>query len=100
MTTWYKFEDKKPPIGIEVIAFHHKWINEDFNPTGQRVGFYMSSGDFTSAYWWDIQDDYIGLAHWKCDDNNEFDHNSDNIKYIEPEYWAEMPKFLDAKDGQ
>ena len=56
MTTWYKFEDKKPPKGIEVIAYNSKWIDEDFNPTGQRVGFLSDLG-FTSAYWWDYQGD-------------------------------------------
>ena len=88
MIVWHSFETEKPPIGVLVIAYHHKWINEDFNPIGQRVGFVNEDGDFTS-----VQDDYIGLAHWKCDDGDEFDHDSDNIKYIDPEYWTEMPNY-------
>lgn len=90
---WHDFSIEKPPIGTEVIAYHHKWINEDFNPSGQRVGFLTDDGDFISAYWWDTQDDYIGLSHRSCDANEGFDHNSDNIKYIEPEWWMEIPKF-------
>ena len=97
MTTWYKFEDKKPPKGIEVIAYNSKWIDEDFNPTGQRVGFLSDLG-FTSAYWWDYQGDYVAIC--SGDDNDAFDPNGNTAKYTEPEFWAEMPKFLDAKDGQ
>ena len=74
MIVWHKFETEKPPVGVEVIAYHSKWINPDFNPIGQRVEFLNDEGE-------------------------EFDHDSDNIKYIDPEYWTEMPKFSDATCG-
>ena len=41
---WIKTEDELPPEGIEVIAFHHKWIDEDFNPNGTRIGFLNGKG--------------------------------------------------------
>ena len=45
------------PIGEEVIAFNEKWIDEDFNPNGTRVGFMQDDG-FVSATWNDEQDCY------------------------------------------
>lgn len=47
---WHKYSEELPPIGIEVIAYNHKWVNQDFNPNGTRVGFRTSDDDFTSAY--------------------------------------------------
>ena len=35
---WINFKEKEPPIGVEVIAYHHKWVDEDFNPNGTRRG--------------------------------------------------------------
>lgn len=85
-----KYEEPTlPPVGVEVIAFNHKWINEDFNPKGTRVGFRTSNGDFISAYWWDYQDSYITIADWICRDNPEFSEELANS--IIPEYWIEIP---------
>lgn len=62
-TVWHKYDKYNlPPIGVEVVAFNHKWINRDFNPRGIRVGFQCDDGDFISAYWWDYQNDYIAIA--------------------------------------
>ena len=97
MITWYSFKHKKPPVGVEVIAYHHKWIDEDYNPTGQRVGFLSDMNGFTSAYWWDYQGFYISVFDGFND--GTFDSNSDTVKYTEPEYWTEMPKFSDATCG-
>ena len=36
---WNKVSEKELPFGEEVIAFNEKWIDEDFNPNGTRVGF-------------------------------------------------------------
>ena len=90
-TVWHKYSKEcLPPIGVEVIAFNHKWINGDFNPRGIRVGFQCNDGDFISAYWWDYQDDYIAIAKWKCVGNPEF--SDELIESIEPEWWTEMPE--------
>ena len=37
---WINYKEQKPPFGVEIIAYHHKWVDEDFNPNGTRVGFY------------------------------------------------------------
>lgn len=36
---WNKVSEVEIPFGEEVIAFNEKWIDEDFNPNGTRVGF-------------------------------------------------------------
>ncbi len=46
-----------PEFGVEVIAYHEKWIDEDFNPNGTRVGFIQDDG-FISASWNNEQDCY------------------------------------------
>ena len=89
--TWYKYSETPPPIGVEVIAYNHKWINEDFNPKGTRVGFRTDENDFISAYWWDYQDDYVGISGWKCEGTPEF--SDELIESREPEYWLPIPDF-------
>lgn len=54
---WNKVSEKKLPYGEEVIAFNKKWIDEDFNPNGTRVGFLGDDG-FISAEWDDECDEY------------------------------------------
>lgn len=87
---WIKTEDELPPEGIEVIAFHHKWIDEDFNPNGTRIGFLNGNDEFTSAYWWDYQDCYETINKSNCEDNEDFYRN--HIDNTEPEYWCYLPK--------
>ncbi|WP_321978324.1 DUF551 domain-containing protein [Prevotella sp.] len=54
---WHKTSEEMPEFGVEVIAYHEKWIDEDFNPNGTRVGFIQDDG-FTSANWNNEQDCY------------------------------------------
>lgn len=41
---WNKVSEKEISFGEEVIAFNKKWIDEDFNPNGTRVGFIQDDG--------------------------------------------------------
>ena len=41
LKTDINYQEQKPPFGVEVVAYHHKWVDEDFNPNGTRVGFYQ-----------------------------------------------------------
>ena len=68
---WYKYSDVKPEYGKEVIAYHHLWVDEDFNPDGIRIGLVQDNlasdsdtnkYDFVSAHWWDKQDCYIPIS--------------------------------------
>lgn len=87
---WIKYNNKMPEEGIEVIAFHHKWINEDFNPNGTRIGFLNGDKEFTTAYWWDYQDSYITINKSICEDDKDFHIN--HMDNTEPEYWMPIPK--------
>jgi hypothetical protein len=46
---WIDVKERLPEIGVEIILFNGKWIDEDFNPNGTRVGFIDDRG-WTSAY--------------------------------------------------
>ena len=26
---WINYKEQKPPFGVEIIAYHHKWVDED-----------------------------------------------------------------------
>lgn len=87
---WINYKEEKPPFGAEVIAYHHKWVDEAFNPNGTRIGFLTYEG-FISAYWWDEQDCYKTISKQHCESNKDFYRN--HIDNTEPEFWLPMPKF-------
>ena len=80
---WINFKEKEPPFGVEVIAYHHKWVDEDFNPNGTRIGF-LSNDGFTSAFWWDYKDCYETISKSHCDSNRDFYRNY--VDNVEPGY--------------
>ena len=86
---WLKYKDKKPEVGVEVIAFNSKWIDEDFNPNGTRIGF-LSDDGFTSAFWWDYQDCYETISKIHCEGNKDFYRS--HIDNTEPEFWMSIPE--------
>lgn len=61
-----KVSEKEIPFGEEVIAFNEKWIDEDFNPNGTRVGFIQDDG-FVSATW-NNEDDCYDTCYEEGDD--------------------------------
>ena len=94
---WKKYSEEKPPLGQEVLAYHHDWVDEDFNPKGIRIGFQDlsegSDGDFVSSHYWSNQDCYMTIPHSECYDNPSF---SDEIKNsIEPELWISLNYLTD-----
>ena len=89
-SSWINYEEENPPFGVEVIAYHHKWVDEDFNPTGTRVGFLGDDG-FISAFWWDYQDCYETISKSHCESNKDFYRS--HIDNTEPEFWLPIPKF-------
>ena len=88
---YINYQEQKPPFGVEVIAYHHKWVDEDFNPNGTRIGFLLDDG-FTSAFWWDYQDCYKTISKQHCESNKDFYAN--HIDNTEPEFWCPIPKFV------
>lgn len=92
MGEWIKYsKETLPPQGEEVIAYNHKWINEDFNPKGIRIGFRDGDDEFLSAHWLDYQDSYITISKSICEDNPYFYQRL--IDSTEPEYWRRIPNF-------
>jgi len=59
MKNWIDFSINKPNEGFEVLAYSSEWVDEDFNPTGIRVGFLNGDRTFISARWRDYQDTYM-----------------------------------------
>ena len=88
---WINYKEKEPPFGVEVIAYHHKWVDEDFNPNGTRIGF-LSDDGFISAFWWDEQDCYETISKQHCESNRDFYRS--HIDNTEPEFWVPIPKFI------
>lgn len=88
---WINYKEEKPPFGVEVIAYHHKWVDEAFNPNGTRIGFLLYDG-FLSAFWWDEQDCYETISKQHCESNRDFYKN--HIDNTEPEFWYPIPKFV------
>ena len=88
---YINYQEQKPPFGVEVIAYHHKWVDEDFNPNGTRIGFLSDEG-FTSAFWWDEQDCYETISKEICESDEDFYKN--HIDNTEPEFWLPIPKFV------
>lgn len=91
MKNWKNYSEELPPMGEEVLAFNKKWINEDYNPKGIRIGFQTDEG-FTSAYWWNYQDYYITISHTECDDNPLYSENTRNS--IDPEKWISLEDLI------
>lgn len=88
---WLRTDENPIPQGPFVLAYHPKWVNEDFNQQGVRIGFQSDDG-FISAYWWDEQDDFIAIAKWKWDgdpDNERFFIN--HLDNSEPTHWMHIP---------
>ena len=103
---WHKFSEELPHHGVPVIAYHHLWVNEDFNPWGIREGFLMDNlaadsdvckYDFCSAHWWDYQDCYMTISKIEIE-GHEQEYSDEIKKSIIPEYWIEMPKFNSTTD--
>ena len=88
---WINYKEEKPSFGVEVIAYHHKWVDEDFNPNGIRVGFLGDDG-FISAFWWDYQNCYETISKQRCESNKDFYRS--HIDNTEPEVWCPIPKFI------
>ncbi|GEJ46038.1 hypothetical protein [Chryseobacterium sp. ON_d1] len=76
---WTRVEDALPEEGFEVICFNERWIDEDFNPKGVRIGF-LNGNEWTTAHYWNYQDTYVTISHSNCDNDEEFsDEIKDNI---------------------
>ena len=81
-----KLTDKKPQTGVEVILHNPKWINEDYNPKGVRIGFFDDVMGWVSAYWCSYHDCYH--TRLSTEDNVHF-KDSKGADQI-PTHWREI----------
>ncbi|MGI9582624.1 hypothetical protein ACR1PO_15620 [Chryseobacterium sp. RRHN12] len=79
---WIRVEDILPEEGFEVICFNEKWIDEDFNPKGVRIGF-LNGNEWTTAHYWNYQDTYVTISYSDCDEefSDEIRENIDPTHY-------------------
>lgn len=92
---WNKVSEKEMPFGKEVIAFNEKWIDEDFNLNGTRVGFMQDDG-FVSATWNNEQDCYDtcseeGDDYYKGVSGIPGAYHKQFVKPNMPTHWIEIP---------
>lgn len=97
---WNKVSEVEIPFGEEVIAFNEKWIDEDYNPNGTRVGFISDdSGEvFISATWNNEQDCYDTCS----EEGDDYYKGVSGIPWMDayykqfakpnmPTHWMKMP---------
>jgi hypothetical protein len=84
---WIDISVNPPIIGTEVLFFNEKWINEDWNPNGIRVGFLDDMNGYTSAYWCNYHDEYH--TRISGEDNKNFE-DSKGANQV-PTHWLPMP---------
>lgn len=77
---WIKLtEDNKPEEGQELLLFNEKWIDEDFNPKGIRIGFYSDAGGWITAYYCNIHDCYHTRISDEDDEQFKLSEGKDQI---------------------
>lgn len=88
--------NKQPPTGIPLLCYHTDWIDEDFNPTGIREGFYNPNGDpddWTTAKWNNCSDRYMTFydtpSHWMLPEAPEMSEQ----KAALPPPWLSVEQF-------
>jgi hypothetical protein len=86
---WISIKEELPKLGVEAILHNEKWINEDYNPKGIRIGFKDDVSGWVSAYWCNYHDDYHTRTSDADDSQFELFRAEDNI----PTHWIEIPKF-------
>lgn len=93
---WFSVEDRPLQVGEEVIGYNPKWIDEDFNPNGTRIGFLMDGIGFCSAKW-NNEDDCYDTLYEEGDDyykGNSFviEQEKENALPNMPTHYMFIPK--------
>ena len=89
MSKWISTKSRIPKKGIEVLLFNEKWINEDYNPKGIRIGFLDDVSGWTSAYWCNYHDDY----HTRTSDGDNKQFKDFKASNQVPTHWMSIPEY-------
>lgn len=83
---WKKINMLEIEAGIELLLYNEKWINEDYNPKGIRIGFYDDLDGWVSAYWCNYHDCYHTRVSSEDNDQFELSRAEDQV----PTHYAEI----------
>jgi len=84
---WIKVSDRLPELGIEVDLYNPKWINEDYNPDGLRIGFLCDVSGWVSAYYCSYHDEY----HTRTSDEDDKQFEDYQAENQVPTHWKKRP---------
>jgi hypothetical protein len=84
---WISVKEKLPEAGFEVLLYNEKWICEDFNPKGIRIGCRDDLAGWYSAYWCNYHDEY----HTRTTDEDDKQFTDFKAENQIPTHWMEIP---------
>lgn len=86
---WIDIQNELPPTGEEVVLFSPRWINEDFNPKGVRIGFRDDVSGWVTAHWCNVHDEY----HTRTSDRNDYNYKDYSKLNQIPTHWMRIEWF-------
>jgi len=75
-----------PDKGIQVLCYNKKWIDEEVNPQGVRIGFLCDIRGWITAQYSNCQDTYF--TRESEEDNDNF--KDPKCKDQEPTHWCSI----------
>ena len=87
---WMILSENKPVSGLEILMYNAKWIDEDFNPNGTRIGFKSDVLGYVTAYWCNKHDEYLTRDSFENNTNFKNTKAEDQI----PTHWCYITKPL------
>jgi len=75
--SWISVTEELPKKGIEILLQNDHWINEDFNPKGERFGFLSDLG-WHSVYFCNNCDEYHTRVSFEDDPVHFEDFKGEN----------------------
>lgn len=85
---WINIEKQLPEEGKEVLLYNKKWVHEDFNPHGIRIGFLGGEG-WISAYYCNCHDEY--MTRNSVEDDEEFEDSKAENQI--PTHWCPLSTY-------
>lgn len=90
---WISIDEEIPPEdGQDILLKSHRWIDEDYNVNGVRIGTY-AEGVWTSAYWCRQHDEYHTRTNQE--DDSTFDDSSAENQI--PTHWRPIERTQNSR---